>query len=190
MSENNSIKCVLIGDNNVGKTQFCYTAAKKNENIKTTISGVNYNVSGKNTYCIWDTAGQEMYRSMVPYYFRDSKIVLIFYDVTRRTTFDSLPDFVKLVKDTTRDTTKIVLIGNKIDLEAERFITKEQGQQLAQQLKAEYYEISAKMDKPGVDAIFEKIAHKTVKEAQKMEKDDTKSVGDISQKNSNKKGCC
>lgn len=144
MSENNSIKCVLIGDTNVGKTQFCYTAAKKNENIKTTISGVNYNVSGKNTYCIWDTAGQEMYRSMVPYYFRDSKIVLIFYDVTRRTTFDSLPDFVKLVKDTTRDTTKIVLIGNKIDLEGERVISTEQGEEYAENIGAELFlEISA-----------------------------------------------
>lgn len=192
-----NVKIVLLGESTVGKTSIINVVHGGGyvQDQPTTIGACFYikkmkfdNVTVK--LHIWDTAGQERFRSLAPMYYRDAQYALLVYAVNNADSFNEVQSWYKGLVTNCSQMPNIVLIGNKIDLEAERSITKEQGQQLAQQLKAEYYEISAKMDKPGVDAIFEKIAHETVKEAQKMEKDDTKSVGDISQKNSNKKGCC
>ena len=192
-----NVKIVLLGESTVGKTSIINVVHGGGyvQDQPTTIGACFYikNMKFDNVTVklhIWDTAGQERFRSLAPMYYRDAQYALLVYAVNNADSFNEVQSWYKGLVTNCSQMPNIVLIGNKIDLEAERSITKEQGQQLAQQLKAEYYEISAKMDKPGVDAIFEKIAHKTVKEAQKMEKDDTKSVGDISQKNSNKKGCC
>ena len=74
---------------------------------------------------IWDTAGQERFRALIPSYIRDASVVVIAYDVCDKQTFESLERWVNSVRDVQGDSVIIMLVGNKVDLEA-RCVTDEQ----------------------------------------------------------------
>jgi len=69
---------------------------------------------------VWDSAGQEKYRSLIPNYIRGSSIIFIIFDVTNKHTFDSVSSWLKFIKNI--ENPIIILCGNKIDLNEERYI--------------------------------------------------------------------
>jgi small GTP-binding protein len=192
-----NVKIVLLGESTVGKTSIINVVHGGSyiQDQPTTIGACFYikkmkidNVTVK--LHIWDTAGQERFRSLAPMYYRDAQYALIVFAVDNTESFKAVQSWYKGLATNCLTMPNVILIGNKIDLEDERCIEKEQAVQLAQQLKAQYYEVSAKMDKPGVDLIFEKIACETVKEAQTIEKQSPNTTNVIPQKKKTKKGCC
>lgn len=93
---------------------------------------------------IWDTAGQESFRSITRSYYRGSICALLVYDITRRSSFDNLTRWLDDMRDNAYSKMIIVLIGNKDDLKTEREVSTEEGQEFADKHNLMFMETSAK----------------------------------------------
>jgi small GTP-binding protein len=92
---------------------------------------------------IWDTAGQEIFRSITRSYYRDSACAIIVYDITDKSSFDKIEDWIRDVRNLAPPDCLLVLFGNKLDLAAQRAIPAEQGQDLAERHGLYFFETSA-----------------------------------------------
>jgi Ras-related protein Rab-2A len=92
---------------------------------------------------IWDTAGQEIFRSITRSYYRDSHCAIIVYDITDANSFDKVEEWIRDVRNLAPSDCVLVLFGNKLDLDAQRVITRDQGQDLAQRNGLLFFETSA-----------------------------------------------
>ena len=79
---------------------------------------------------IWDTCGQEIYRSLISNFYRNSSLAIIVYSIIDKLSFESIDQWLKEVKSNSSPDIKIFLIGNKIDLEAQRVVPTEQGKNM------------------------------------------------------------
>ncbi|KAJ1670309.1 Ras- protein Rab-2-B [Coemansia sp. RSA 1694] len=93
---------------------------------------------------IWDTAGQESFRSITRSYYRGAVGALLVYDITRRDTFDHLATWLADARKHSNANTTIMLIGNKCDLEAKRSVSREEGEEFASKNGLYFIETSAK----------------------------------------------
>jgi small GTP-binding protein len=93
---------------------------------------------------IWDTAGQEQYRSLTRNFFHNTEGVFLIYDVTNKHSFEQVKTWVGCIHDNAEENVKVILIASKIDLEKERIISTEEGQTLAKDLKIDFFETSSK----------------------------------------------
>ena len=147
----NRHKIIFVGDAGVGKTTII-NRINDNEYQSTyeATIGVDFypkkiNFRGNEiTLQIWDTAGQEKYRGLIPSYVRNSSIVFIVFDITNRNTFESVPKWIELIRGIEKNI--LVLFGNKFDLKEKREVKKEEGVELAKKNNILFYEISAKDD--------------------------------------------
>ncbi|KAH0787083.1 small GTP-binding protein [Histomonas meleagridis] len=162
-----NVKIIFVGEAAVGKTcivknyiEGVFTATDY------TIGGAFYTKTiddedGKFQLSIWDTAGQEQYRTLIPMYYRNAAIAVIVFDITNQQTFDQVRFWVGDIKKTTQEDNIIyVLCGNKIDLEENRMVSKDDVDQFAQNAKDlfqfVYIETSAKTG-TGIDNLFQFI---------------------------------
>ena len=144
-------KYIIIGDVSVGKSNLLlrFAHGKFNEGYQATLCielGIK-NVKIRNKiYRIraYDTAGSENFRSVTRTYYKSSACAIIVYDITNRESFNNVNVWLEECKSQTSKTTFIVLVGNKSDLEDERQVTKEEGQELAEKLGIPFFEASAK----------------------------------------------
>ena len=143
-------KVVLVGDSFVGKTNIMskYIKNEFHEDSKATVGvefgSKQFTVEGHSIKAqIWDTAGQERYKAITSAYYKGAKGAFIVYDVTRKQTFDSVEKWVNDVTAVADKKITIILIGNKCDLEDQRQITKEQGEEKANKLELAFLETSA-----------------------------------------------
>jgi small GTP-binding protein len=93
---------------------------------------------------IWDTAGQEKYRSLAPLYYRGASAALVVYDITNKESFDNARKWIQEVQTQEGQHVVIGLAGNKVDLEGQRQVKTEEGQTFAQDNGFIFYETSAK----------------------------------------------
>ena len=112
----------------------------------------------KNLYRLqlWDTAGQEKYKSLVPAYLRDAHCAVFVIDITRRETLDNLKGWIQLFRDHQSEKAMAILVGNKADLESERNISQEEIEEFAKKEELQYREVSAKSG-DGVMSLFKKV---------------------------------
>jgi Ras-related protein Rab-6A len=144
-------KMIFIGDQSTGKSCILNRFANNqfDEHYQATI-GLDFqskNILIKDQdvrLLLYDTAGQEKFRSLIPMYIRESHIVLFVYDITRKESFDSIPKWFSDVLDIKSNEAVFVLIGNKIDLENERKVSFEQGKKFADEKNIIFGEVSAK----------------------------------------------
>jgi len=94
---------------------------------------------------IWDTAGQERFRTITTSYFRGAQGILLVYDVTDRSTFMSIRNWISQIQMHADVNVNKILIGNKCDM-ADRVVTTEEGEALAREYNIHFYETSAKQD--------------------------------------------
>ncbi|KAG7017389.1 Ras-related protein RABC2a [Cucurbita argyrosperma subsp. argyrosperma] len=189
-----SFKVLLIGDSGVGKSSLLLSFISTNlENLAPTI-GVDFKikllkVGGKRLkLTIWDTdglilnlfkpwflaAGQERFRTLTSSYYRGAQGIILVYDVTRRETFENLSDvWAKEVElySTNKDCVKM-LIGNKVDRESERAVSREEGAALAKELGSHFLECSAKT-RENVEKCFEELALKIMEAPSLIEQGST-----------------
>jgi small GTP-binding protein len=104
---------------------------------------------------LWDTAGQEVYRSLVGFYTRETKGAFILCDVTNIETFTGLPEWIKFVTEQSPNV-KVIIFANKCDLEEERVVPTGRVQEFARTQNVEVIEGSAKLGQNTTDA-FEKM---------------------------------
>ncbi|CAN0893249.1 Ras-related protein RABC1 [Linum grandiflorum] len=160
-------KLLLIGDSGVGKSTLLLSFTSTSfEELSPTI-GVDFKVKhvtvgGKKLkLAIWDTAGQERFRTLTSSYYRGAQGVIMVYDVTRRETFTNLSDIWAKEIDlysTNQDCIKM-LVGNKVDKESERVVTKKEGVDFAREYGCLFLECSAKT-RVNVEQCFEELVLK------------------------------
>ena len=186
-------KILLLGDAAVGKTCFLmqYTENTFQEIHMSTI-GLDYKLKnvqldeGKIVKIqIWDTAGQDRFRSITKNYYKGAHGIILIYDVTNRKTFDNVRDWVEQIREEVSDKVSIILVGNKIDNVEGRKVTTEEGQKMADECQLSFFECSAKSGE-NIDHTFNELVKKTV---EYYKKDDGKG-SKLNSKKSKKKGCC
>ena len=133
-------KVILIGDSGVGKTSLLnrYMDKEFSNNIPCTISAdfkiksIQIDPLTSAQITIWDTCGQEKYRSITKQYFKDAHGIILVFDVSDRRSFADLNNWLDEIKNnSTKDDASIVLVGNKIDLEESRVVSYDEGNELA-----------------------------------------------------------
>ena len=165
LSQNNlkddlKFKLVLLGDSGVGKTNLIsqYMTNTFHQNSKATI-GVEfftriYKVNNKIIRLeIWDTAGEERYKSITSVYYKGAKGAFIVYDITSRKSFNNVDKWIEEIKEKTSKDIKLIVIGNKTDLNNEREITFEEAKYRFKDMDIPLIETSALND-TNVDQAF------------------------------------
>ena len=152
MTEECVYKVLLLGDTTVGKTCFLMKYTDKTfQDIHMATIGLDYRLksmklkSGKNIKLqIWDTAGQDRFRAITKNYYKGSHGIILIYDVTNIQTFENVKSWVNQIREEASSNVIIYIAGNKIDIEDERKIKKEEGEKLAEELGFPFIETSAK----------------------------------------------
>ena len=162
-------KYIIIGDSAVGKSNILlrYIHDKFNEEFQSTI-GVEF--GAKNLKIedkiyriqIWDTAGQENFRSITRAYYKNSVCAFVVYDITNKNSFQNIKSWIEDCKKQSPKTVLLILVGNKADLEDKRQVTYEEGSIFAEKNGMLFFETSAKNGK-NIEEIFIKSSYEIAK---------------------------
>ena len=186
-------KILLLGDSSVGKTCFLmrYTDNTFQEIHMSTI-GLDYKLKniqlddGKMVKIqIWDTAGQDRFRSITKNYYKGAHGIILIYDVTSRKTFENVKNWVAQIREEVSEKVSIILVGNKIDDVDGRKVKTEEGQMMAKECGLAFFETSAKSGE-NIDSTFNELVKRTVEAYTKVDGQGSK----LSSKKTKKKGCC
>lgn len=197
-------KVAFIGDTNAGKSSLAIRISK---NIFTadhtpTIGSCTYEITQKIDnqqvkYTIWDTAGQEKYRSLIPSYTRGASIILLTFDVTNKEYLESINTWYQILKDISTKNPYVIIIGNKIDLEHEIDENKIQefcdkiSNEIGQGVPKSTYILTSAKENICITELTALIANGFVQMSQKNSQEQ-QNVKDIKEKNSDSpnKKCC
>ena len=147
-----SFKIIIVGDQGVGKSCLAIKASRNYfEDFYSPTVGfefVSFNVRVQEKIIklqIWDTCGQEVYRSLISSFFRSASLAIVVYSIDTEDSFNNIEKWLNDIKTQSNPDIKIFLIGNKADLEDKRRLTKEQGEQLCRDHNLAFFmETSAK----------------------------------------------
>ena len=202
-------KYIIIGDTGVGKSCLLLQFTDKRfQPVHDLTIGVEFGtrtitLDGKEVKLqIWDTAGQEAFRSITRSYYRGAAGALLVYDITRRETFNQLETWLEDARQHSNVNLTIMLIGNKSDLSHRRAVSREEGEAFAEKYGLVFMETSAKTADNVEDAfigtaqsIYDKIKNEEfdpTQETQGVKVGPLQSGGASSSAgpSSSKKGCC
>ena len=198
-------KIIIIGDTCVGKSNILtrYLKNEFKENSKSTVGvelgskflkvkGIGAKVQ------IWDTAGQERYRSITSSYFKGSHGCFIVYDITSETSFDNVEKWYEQAQKEAGKDISVILVGNKCDLENERKVPKEKGEEKAKSFKCPFFETSA-LSKVNINEIFNEMVNNIYERTGGVKNEDEDDIEIINENEKavslnpeppKKQGCC
>ena len=200
-----SFKIIVIGDSSVGKSCLTTQAVRNNfEEFYTATIGfefLTFNLRINNNVLklqIWDTCGQEVYKSLITNFYRNSSLALIIYAINNLDSFKHAENWLNELKAQANPNVKVFLVGNKSDLENERVVSKEDGEKFKEEKNLDkFIETSAKTGENARNVLLEaaKLLYKNylnakntlgaIKDNQKGDKLERKK-----QKNKGGKKCC
>ena len=187
-------KVITLGDSGVGKTNFIFRFIDdkfslnyfSTYGIDAKFKNVKLDNGCEIKFKIFDTAGQERFKSISTNYIKKANGILLMYDISDKASFNNIGNWMETIKENSGNKMSILLIATKCDLKDERVISKEDGEKLANQYGIHFYETSSK-DNINIQNAFYDIAEQII------EKDKGKKVFDtidLKNKNNNKQGCC
>ena len=188
-----SYKIVLLGDSGVGKSSIASRfvdntfSRMQDSTIGAAFFSKMFDVDGEACKLdIWDTAGQERYHSLTPMYYRGAKIGLVVFDITKPSSYEKMKQWCEEVTQASKNI-MITVVGNKLDLDEKRLISKDDATDFCVMNDYEYIETSAKTGL-NVDKIFENSIKRVP-----PEDDELSEVSTFNIKNNNtivKRKCC
>ena len=166
-----NFKIIVIGSSGVGKTCITNQATKHifNEDMVATVGIEIYDLFIKidNKVIkiqIWDTCGQELYHSLIESFYRNSSLAIFVYAIDRRQSFNEIDFWIKELKNNNSPDSKIILVGNKLDLAKNREIQYEEGDKKAKDNEfIDFFETSAKTGE-NISKMIIKVANILYKE--------------------------
>ena len=201
-------KIIFLGDQGTGKSCILnrFVEDKFDDNYQATIGldfqSKNVKIDNQDVHLLlYDTAGQEKFRSLIPMYTRDANIIILVYDITRKESFNHIPDWINGLTNVNFDNIIFALVGNKIDLNDKREISLEEGEKFAKDNNFIFQEVSAKTGEnfPELfyNKIFEQIIIKFRPGGQQIQQE-IQEIGKVKLDNNNnenqnkitKKNCC
>ena len=203
MDEPEPVKVVLLGESGVGKTsiisQFVSKIFKPKSSTSLSaqftskvIDFPDYRKSIR--FDIWDTVGQEKYRSLTKIFYKDAKIIIFVYDITTEYSFNALKEYwYNETVNNTEGNPIYALCANKYDLYEKQVVKNEDGMEFAKKINAIFQNTSAARD-TGINNLFEKLGKKLLNPKIDLGMADKESIK-LDKKNNNnnqegKKGCC
>ena len=197
MENQNKIKIILLGNEAVGKTALinAYEDKAFSEVTASTIGSgfIQKKVKiNEKEYIVqlWDTAGQEKFRSVSKIYFKDSDIVIFVYDITNEKSFNDLGEFwIGYVKDLIGNDKVFGIASNKIDLFENKKVEKEEGEKFAEDNGALFCETSAKEDPKGFQKFVNDLIVTYISKRKNVKKEQNINLNKNKLKK-NKKNCC
>ena len=158
------IKLMIIGETRTGKTSLISRYCKNEFSGGAYLStiGIDFQIknleinSKKIRLQIWDTAGQERFRNIAKNYYQSSDGFIVVYDITNNESFQTLDYWVEEIKSNSQELSRMILVGNKCDLEEGRQVKKEEGKDYAKKKELKFYEVSAK-DGTNVNKAFDDL---------------------------------
>lgn len=189
----NVYSLLLLGDTMVGKTcfllRFCNNVFQETH---LTTMGLEFKEkkveieSDLITVKLWDTVGQERFKSLTRNFYKNVFGIALMYDVTNKNTFNSIASWLVQIKDKASPNVQVILIGNKIDEIDNREVLTEEGQKLGEKYQLAFYEASAKDNVNVVQSIMalvEKVYQNKMSNTSNLDLKKGK-------KSKNKEGCC
>ena len=166
MSEQESIKVVLLGESGVGKTSIIsqFTTHKFDPHRETSLSAqfvsksVDFPDIGQSIkFDIWDTVGQEKYRSIAKIFYKDAKVIIFVYDITTQFSFDGIKNYWYEETKANWDGNPILaVVANKVDLYENQKVSHNEGKEFAEKIGAIFQTTSALSDS-GISTLFENV---------------------------------
>lgn len=159
------VKCIIIGDCGVGKSSLVrkYTMDSFACIYSSTI-GLDYSkkiidISGQTIKIeLWDTSGQERFRSLCSHYYRKAKIIVMCFDITDKLTFENLRFWYREAMAHKEEDCVIIVCGTKCDLEDKRQVSNFEATEYSKEKNIQYIEVSAKNDCAMLEEFFIKYA--------------------------------
>jgi len=162
-------KVVLVGESGVGKTCIIsrFISGAFDFNVSSTngasyaSKNVQYDKLGKSLLLdVWDTAGQEKYRSLTKFFYKDAKVAILVYDITRQSSFDSLTNYwYKEVKEHGPENIVLGIAGNKCDLYEQEEVNENQAREFAQSIGA-IFALTSAQNNSGINELFRDVGNK------------------------------
>ena len=146
-----SINILALGNSTVGKTSYLIRNTKNKFEMH--LSTIGYNTlikrielkDGKKVNIkFYDTSGQERYHSLAPNFIKKADGIILMYDITNRDSFDKISNWWEDILNNKEKDFPIILIGNKTDLENERQVKREEGENIAKEFNFKFFEVSNK----------------------------------------------
>ena len=144
-------KIIFLGDQGVGKSSILnrFAQDKFEPEYQATIGldfhSKNATINGANVrLLLYDTGGQERFKSLIPMYIRDANIIIVVYDITVKDSFKNTSHWVNETKDLKKEDAIFCLVGNKIDLEETRQVSTKEAEDFAKANDFLFFEVSAK----------------------------------------------
>ena len=191
-----NIKVILVGMTSVGKTNMINilsgmqfqtsilsTTSSSYVEKKMNIDNKKYNLQ------IWDTAGQEKFRSLTKIFIKDSRIVIFVYDISSKKSFEEVDYWVNIVKEILGDKPVFGLAGNKKDLFFQEEVDEKEGIKKAEEIGAIFKLTSAKT-KYGINELMEQLLREYIRKLKDGEKDYDNNCYKLDNKISHKKRKC
>ena len=169
----NPYKVVLLGESGVGKTCIIaqFTSGTFDANTVTSLTAqfirktMEFADNKNITFDIWDTAGQEKYRSLAKIFYKDAKAIVLVYDITSKDSFVQMKEYwYEQIKQQGNKDVIIAVAANKGDLYEKRVISNEEGEEFAKQIGAIFATTSAK-DDSGILELFQNLGRKIMRMA-------------------------
>lgn len=163
------IKTLLVGDSGVGKTSIFmrYCTNYYNSGHEITV-GVDFQtksiIVGKSKVKlhIWDTAGQEKFRSIITSYYRNAHAVMLVFDMTNFYSFISLEYWINQISSNIANSNyKIILVGNKCELTSKINVTDDMIKSFTDKYHIDFYPVSAKSD-INIDYAFNTLSSRVI----------------------------
>ncbi|ALC41691.1 chrw [Drosophila busckii] len=162
-------KVVVLGSRGVGKTRLVIKYIKNtlntNEVPTIAVSFFTCNIildDVKIKLQIWDTAGQERYKAVAPMYYRNANAAILVFDLTQYKTFTEIKSWIQELHRNVQDPMILTLVGNKMDLQSQRAVSRDEAFLFANSIGATYFETSSETDQ-GLEQVFLSTANGLVR---------------------------